>query len=289
MKRIGIVTLFYLFVAASTVALAGETNPRDYLPAPPGTTIMLTYVKHINADSTYHDGNKTPGFNYEQNLGFFRLVYFNTLFGMPIDYQGLFFFNDQKLNGPAVGNNQFASSGIMDPVLVSTIWPVSSPSTKTWLGFTQYITIPVGEHSKDQVLNPGGNIWVFKEELGLVQGIGDRCFFELQPSIEFHTDNDGSPHGTQSMNPLFQLQAHLSYDITPKFFVAGDYTYQHGGATRTAGVPDPDTKVDSHKAGLTFNYKLTDDYQLMFDYSKTIVTRNGPNLAIAGARFLYVF
>lgn len=134
MKRISLVTLFCLIIGASSVASAGETNPRDYLPAPPGTSIMLTYFKHINADSVYADGKRTPGFNYEQNLGFFRLVYFDTLFGMPIDYQGLLFFNDQKLNGPAVGGNQFSSSGVMDPALVSTIWPVSNPSTKTWLG-----------------------------------------------------------------------------------------------------------------------------------------------------------
>ena len=289
MKRIGLVLLLGLLLVAPTISQGGETDPRDYLPAPSGTNIMLTYYKHITADSLYVDGKKTPGFNYEQDLGFFRFVHFNTLFGMPIDYQALAFFNNQSLNGPAVGNNQFSSSGMPDPVLVSTIWPVSNPGTKTWLGFTQYVTVPIGEYKRGTVLNPGGNVWVFKEELGFVQGIGDKCFFELQPSIEFYTDNDDHVAGKQEKDPLLQVQSHLSYDVTPKFFVSADYTYQNGNETKTNDIIDPDTKIEVHKAGLTFNYKLADDVQLLLSYSKTIDTKNGPDIDIFGSRFLIVF
>lgn len=270
------------------VSLAGETNARDYLPAPPGTTLMLTYAKHITADSIYKDGERSGGFNYTNNLGFFRLVYFNTLFGMPIDYQGLLFFNNQELDGAAVGGNQFASSGMMDPVLVSTIWPIANPSTKTWLGFTQFITVPVGEYDEGEVLNPGDNRWAFKEELGFVQGIGDKMVFELQPSVEFYTDNDDYSGGCQEKDPLFQVQVHLSYDITPNFFISGDYTYQNDGETTVAGI-EVDDGADAHKLGLSFNYKLSDVTQLLLEYSQIVETENGPDVGIAGARFLYIF
>lgn len=45
---------------------------------------------------------------------------------------------------------QFLSSGVMDAVLVSTIWPIANDITKTNLGFTQYITVPVGEYDTAQ-------------------------------------------------------------------------------------------------------------------------------------------
>lgn len=289
MKKIGLALILGLLLVAPSISQGGETDPRDYIPAPSGLNIMLTYYKHITADSMYANGKRTPGFNYEQDLGFFRFVHFNTLFGMPIDYQALAFFNNQSLSGPAVGGNQFASSGMPDPVLVSTIWPVSNPSSKTWLGFTQYVTVPIGEYKKSDALNPGGNVWAFKEEFGFVQGIGNKAFFELQPSVEFYTDNKDHAVGRQSKDPFFQLQSHLSYDVTPKFFISGDYTYQNGGKTKTAGVADPNTEVASHKAGLTFNYKLADDIQLLLSYSKTVDTKNGPDVDILGSRFLIVF
>lgn len=272
----------------SSNSMAGETNARDYLPAPPGTTLMLTYAKHITADKIYNDGEETDGFNYRNDLGFFRLVYFNTLFGMPIDYQGLLFFNDQDLDGAAVGGNQFSSSGIMDPVLVSTIWPIANNDSKTYLGFTQYVTVPIGEYDGDGALNPGENRWIFKEEFGFMQGIGDKTFFEVQPSVEFYTDNDDVGGANQEKDPLFQLQMHLSYDVTPKFFVSGDYTYQYGAETTVAGISQ-DNCVESHKAGLSFNYKLSDVTQLLIEYSSTLDTENGPDVNIAGLRFLYIF
>jgi len=289
MKRIALVLMLGLLLAAAGISQAGETDPRDYIPAPSGLNIMLTYYKHITADNMYVSGEKTRGFNYEQDLGFFRYVHFNTLFGMPIDYQALAFYNSQSLNGAAVGGNQFSSSGMPDPVLVSTIWPVSNPDTKTWLGFTQYVTVPIGDYDKGSVLNPGGNIWVFKEEFGFVQGIGSKCFFELQPSVEFYTDKDDQGGGKQSKDPLFQLQSHLSYDITPKFFISADYTYQNGAETTTRGAADSNTKVDAHKAVVNFNYKLADDIQLLLSYSKTVDTKNGPDIDIVGSRFLLVF
>lgn len=288
MKGICFAVLLGSCLGMPYVSNAGETNARDYLPAPSGTSIVLTYAKHITADSIYTDGHKTDGFNYTQNLGFFRYVYFNTLFGMPIDYQALFFFNDQELDGDAVGNNQFSSSGIMDPALISTIWPIANTTTKTWLGFTQYITLPIGEHDGSQILNPGCNRWAFKEELGFVQGIGDKMFFELQPSVEFYTDNDDYFGETEETDPLFQLQMHLSYNITPKFFISGDYTYQNGGQTTCAGITQDD-ETKSHKIGMSFNYHLSDVTQLLLEYSQVVDTENGPEVGIAGARFLYVF
>lgn len=286
--RICVAMILGIFLGMPFVAVAGETNARDYIPAPSGTTIVLTYGKHISADSIYDDGDRISGFNYTQNLGFFRLVYFNTLFGMPIDYQALLFFNSEELDGAAVGGNQFSSSGLMDPVFVSTIWPIARPETKTWLGFTQYVTVPVGEYHDNDVLNPGLNRWVFKEELGFVQGIGDKMFFELQPSVEFYTDNDDYIGGKETRDPLFQVQVHLSYDITPKFWISGDYTYQFGGETEIGGILQDD-ETNAHKAGLSFGYWITDATQLLLEYSETIETKNGPDIGIAGFRFLYVF
>ena len=288
MKGIWCAALLGCCVCLPHVSVAGETNARDYLPAPSGTTLMLTYAKHITADSLYTDGHRTGGFNYTNDMGFFRLVYFNTLFGMPIDYQGLLFFNDQELDGSVVGNNQFSASGMMDPALISTIWPIANSNNKTWLGFTQYITVPLGEYHKNEVLNPGDNRWAFKEELGFVKGIGDRTFFEIQPSVEFYTDNDDNSGGTEEKDLLLQLQVHLSYDITPQFFVSADYTYQNGGETTVADI-SMDNKTEAHKAGLSFNYKLSDVTQLLLEYSQIFETENGPDVGIAGARFLYIF
>ena len=288
MKRICIAIVIGICLGLPFVSIAGETNARDYIPAPPGTNLMLTYAKSITADSVYADGERVSGFNYTQSLGFFRWVHFSTLFGMPIDYQALLFFNSEELDGTAVGSAQFSSSGVMDPVLVSTIWPISKPKTKTWLGFTQFVTVPIGEYENSEVLNPGKNRWAFKEELGFVQGLGDRTYLEIQPSVEFYTKNDNSLGTELEQDPLYQLQIHLSYDIVPKFWISGDYTFQFGGETEVDGVSQDD-EINSHKLGLSFNYVLTDSTQMLIEYSKVVDTENGPDVGIAGVRFLFIF
>lgn len=288
MKRICIAIVFGICLGLPFVSIAGETNARDYIPAPPGTDLMLTYAKSITADSVYADGERVSGFNYTQSLGFFRWVHFSTLFGMPVDYQAILFYNSEKLDGAAVGGAQLSSSGVMDPLFVSTIWPISKPETKTWLGFTQYISVPFGEYEENEVLNPGLNRWSFKEELGFVQGIGDKMYFEIQPSVEFYTDNSDYLGGELEKDPLYQVQVHLSYDIVPKFWIAGDYTYQFGGETKVNGVSQDD-EIKSHKLGLSFNYVLSDSTQVLVDYSKVVETENGPDVGIAGVRFLFIF
>lgn len=288
MKRICVAIVLGICLGLPVVSMAGETNARDYIPAPPGTDLMLTYAKNITADSTYSDGERVGGFNYTQNLGFFRWVHFSTLFGMPLDYQAILFFNSEKLDGTAVGSAQLSSSGVMDPLFVATLWPFSNPKNKTYLGFTQYVTVPFGEYEEDEVLNPGQNRWSFKEELGFVQGIGDKMYFEIQPSVEFYTKNDDYFGSEKEQDPLFQVQVHLSYDIAPKFWIAGDYTFQSGGETKIDGVSQDD-EIKSHKLGLSFNYVLSDSTQMLIDYSKVVDTENGPDVGIAGVRFLFIF
>lgn len=288
MKRTCVAIVLVICLGLPLISIAGETNARDYIPAPPGTDLMLTYAKIISADSLYVDDERVGGFNYTQHLGFFRWVHFSTLFDMPIDYQAILFYNTEKLDGSAVGGAQLSSSGVMDPLFVSTIWPYSNPKTKTWFGFTQYVTVPVGEYEETELLNPGQNRWSFKEELGFVQGIGDRMYFEIQPSVEFYTKNTDYLGGELEQDPLFQVQVHLSYDVVPKFWIAGDYTYQLGGETEIDGVSQ-DNEINSHKLGISFNYVLSDTTQVLVDYSKVVDTKNGPDVGIAGVRFLFIF
>lgn len=293
-RKILALLLFSLSVSLPKAALCGETDARDYIPAPSGTTLMLTYAKHITADSTYADGKKAGPFNYTQNLGFFRLVHFKETLGIMADYQALFFFNDQSLDFGGGGSPQFAKSGIGDPCFLATFWLVNNPASKTWVGFSPYFTVPLGDYSRDNVLNAGSNRWAFKEEVGIEQGIGDKLVLGIQPSVEFYTDNnsvtgaDGS-ESSQSKDPLYQVQVHLSYDITPAFFIAGDYMYQNGGKTKTGDVVDANSKVESHKVGVTFNYKLTDNTQLMLQYQNTVENENGPKVKIVGTRLAYAF
>ncbi|QEM69060.1 transporter [Geobacter sp. FeAm09] len=292
--KIGVTLLLGLCLALPKAAWCGETDARDYIPAPDGTTLLLTYAKHITADSTYVNGKRNGDFNYTQNLGFFRLVHFKETFGIMADYQALFFFNDQHLDLGGGGKPEFSASGMGDPCFLATFWLVNNRASKTYVGFSPYFTVPLGEYSRSRTLNAGTNQWAFKEEFGIEQGIGDRFVVGIQPSVEFYTDNtdyagSGGAKVTQSKEPLFQLQTHLSYDVTPSFFIAGDYTYQNGAATKTAGVSDANSRIDSHKAGASFNFKLTDSVQVMLQYQNTFSTKNGAAVDIFGTRLLYVF
>ncbi len=127
-------------------------------------------------------------------------------------------FGEQSLDGAGVGGVELSSSGFADPVITATLWLIDDPKSKTWFGFTPFITMPLGEYDKDKGLNLGNNRWAFKPEFGFVKGFG-KFFLDLTANCEFYTDNDdySSASLTFEQDPLYTFETHLSYNVTDSF------------------------------------------------------------------------
>jgi len=276
------------------------TNARDYIPMSAGTFLFCTYFKHITANSVFSGGQKVSSdYNFSENLGIFRPVYYANLGkalygdgGLTVDPQALILFGESHVDGAAIGNNQISSSGIADPILLATFWFVNDPKNKFWVGFTPYVTLPLGDYDKGRTLNLGSNRWAFKPELGIVKGIGEKAYLDFVLNGEFYTDNKDFNNGSnivkKEQDPIFGIETHLSYDITKSWYASLDYFYTHGGETKVAGIKQNDVQ-DSHGLGLSLFWLINSNNQLMIEYRDDFAVKNGLGTNTFGARWAYFF
>lgn len=280
--------------------LFAATNARDYIPMSPGTFLFCSYFKHITANTAFSNGTKVSSDNnFTQNLGILRPVYYANLGkalygdgGLTVDPQALILFGDAGVDGAAVGNQEISSSGIADPILLATFWFVNDPKNKFWVGFTPYVTLPLGDYDKGRSFNLGSNRWAFKPELGIVKGFGEKTYLDFVLNGEFYTDNKDFNTGVslvkKEQDPIFGIETHLSYDISKNWYISLDYFYTNGGETKLAGISQDDM-IDSHGLGLSLFWLINDHNQLMVEYRDDFAVKNGLGTNTFGARWAYFF
>lgn len=273
-----------------TASAYADNDPRDYVPLPAGTTLIASYFSHISATNAYSKGNKVANnMDLSANIGMIRPVYYMKLGPYIVDPQMIIPFGVQTLQTNAGAGGEISSSGLADPIVTATIWFINDPASKTYLGFTPWFFLPIGEYDKKKPVNLGGNRFMFREEVGFVKGFGD-LNIDLTASADFFTDNDkfGTTSAKMSQAPIFNFETHLSYDINKTFFTSVEYFYHNGGKTTVAGVKNDDA-VSTHAAGVTLGFMLSPSYQLLFKYKQDLAVENGLKTGTIGTRLAYFF
>ncbi len=279
----------FTLLACNTPAFA-DNDARDYIPLEPGTTLIANYFNHTSATDMYANGDKTSqDVNLSANIGIFRPVYYTQIGPYVIDPQLIIPFGQQSLDGSGVGGVEVSSSGLADPIVTATIWFVNDTETKTWLGFTPFVTVPIGEYDEEKSVNLGANRWAFKPEFGFVKGFGN-YFFELIGNCEFYTDNDdySAASVTLEQDLLYTLESHVSYNFTDAFYVSGDYFYHNGGETEINGI-NQDNEKDDHALQLSLGFMLNPSYQLLVKYKSDVKVENGLKTNTLGLRLCHFF
>ena len=290
MKRLSVLVLLCLTLVLPGAALA-DNLARDYIPAPPDTLAVLLYYTHSSSDSLYAHGDKVANVDFTGNVGLFRPVYYMMAGPFEIDPQFILPFGNLNLEAKS-GNLDLSTSSVGDPILFATIWFLNDPKSKTWLGFTPFFFIPIGDYQNHGLLSLGENRWRFREELGFVKGFEvipeHNAYFELQVGGDFFTKNDSFGKLDQDMNqdPIFNLESHLSYDLTKALFVSADY-YYHGGGETEVGNFKQDDSLSNSILGMTLGFNIAPNYQLLFQYKGDVHTESGLQTQAFTFRFLY--
>lgn len=259
--------------------------------------MFCTYFKHLSANNLYADNKKiSENLDLSSNIGIFRPVYYKKI-GKALYGDGDFIVNPQVFlmfgdKGMNRGGASLSDAGLLDPMILATFWFVNAPEEKLWIGFSPYVTIPLGGYHGHRSVNLGENRWTFKPEIGVVKGFGDDFFVDFIVNGKFYTDNkeffDGAKTVKKSQAPLFGLETHLSYNITQKWFVSLDYFYFSGGETEIDGIRKAD-KQDNHAMGVSMFWKVGGNQQLMIEYLNNIVVENGAKAQTLGMRWACFF
>jgi hypothetical protein len=135
------------------------------------------------------------------------------------------------------------------------------------------LAVPIGEYDNSQPLNIGQNRWYGRVGLPVVWQLGEwvpgrRTTLEFLPAVWLFGDNTDYVGQTMETDPMFQLDAHLSRDLTEHFWAAIDGTWYTGGKATIGGVEGE--KLNNVGVGLTFGYQVNDNLNLTFTYKSTV-------------------
>jgi len=135
------------------------------------------------------------------------------------------------------------------------------------------LAVPIGEYNSSQPLNLGQHRWYGRVGMPVIWQIGSwvpgsRTTLELLPAVWIFGTNDNYVGQTLKSDPMFQLDAHLTRDLTERFWGSLDAIYYSGGGASINGVQGK--ALNNFGAGLTLGYHLNDNFNLTFGYKSTI-------------------
>jgi hypothetical protein len=185
-----------------------------------------------------------------------------------------------------VAGRTFSQSvnGFGDPMLEFTINVLGPPAQKNIPDALRYepgfsvdlladLALPIGEYDSDQPLNLGQNRWYGRVGAPIVWQLGEwvpgrRTTLEFLPAVWFFGTNDDYVGQTLKTDPLFQLDAHLTRDLTEHLWGSLDGVWYCGGRSSVDGVEGE--KRNNLGLGLTLGYTINDNLNLTVGYKSTV-------------------
>ncbi len=194
-------------------------------------------------------------------------------------------------------------SGFGDPMLEFALNVIGPKAQNTLPDVLRYqpgfsvdvladLAIPIGEYDASQALNLGQNRWYGRVGLPVVWQLGDwvpgrRTTVEVLPAFWFFGSNDNFVGQTLKTDPMFQLDAHLTRDLTSNFWGGLDLVWYKGGGSTINGVSGG--KLDNVALGLTLGYAVNDNFNLTFSYKSTINDSSATALRMDGFMVTLVY
>lgn len=280
-------------------AASAENIMRDYVPAPAGTMLNMLYYAHVTADTLNSDGNDITndihGIDVNVDLGLLREVYYLDAGPLRLDPQFILPFGNAMLNVGSFPTNSYSSSaGIGDLDLLCTIWFVHDDTSHLYLAYTPFFFLPTGDHDDQHNFGLGDNRYTFREEFAVAKGLelmpGQLMFLELQAGVDFFTTND-SYNGNQNMDedPLFNLEAHVSYDVVKSVTVSGDYYGHWGGDKQVDDIDLANSRTTQNVLGVTAAFNFAPGWQFLLQYKQDVQNENAIMAKTFLTRLFYAF
>jgi hypothetical protein len=191
----------------------------------------------------------------------------------------------------AVGTFSQSAYGFGDPMIEFDLNLLGPPAQKTLADVVRYepgfsldvladLAFPIGQYSSSQPLNLGQHRWYGRVGAPIVWQLGpwvpgERTTIEALPAMWWFTPNNDYLEGKKlTTDVLFQLDAHVTRDLTASLWVSLDALWYLGGAAAIDGVAGE--KLNNFGVGATAGYQITENLSLTASYMK-LVSSGSPN------------
>jgi hypothetical protein len=158
----------------------------------------------------------------------------------------------------------------------------ASARRPTIVGLSMTLGPPLGRYQPAKLVNIGANRWSFKPELGVSHAIG-RWTVEGYGGVWLFSPNDDFYTGAsvRTQKPVVALQAHASYTVRPRLWLALNGTWYSGGTTTVDGREKGDLQRNS-RLGATVSLPVTRQQSLKVTASTGATTRSGADFQTIG-------
>ncbi|MCI0660521.1 MAG: transporter [Acidobacteria bacterium] len=267
------------------VAAAQEMEPRAYSPSPVGLNFLIFSYAHQNGDFLF--GPTLPIEDAQASLNSSVAAYgrtfgitgrsANVLVALPYVWgtaSGRVFEEQSNItrSGLADMRLRFAMNILGGPALKPQAFAARKPATT--LGASLLAIAPTGQYDPAKLINIGSNRWSFKPEVGLSHPIG-HWYLELYGGVWLFTDNHNFFGGSRrKQKPIAAIQAHVSYTIRPRFWLAANATYYTGGRT----IIDETIRADlqrNTRIGVALSLPVSRRYSAKIAWARGVKTRFG--------------
>jgi hypothetical protein len=148
---------------------------------------------------------------------------------------------------------------------------------RTIIGASLSVSAPAGQYYDTKLINLGNNRWAFKPEIGISVPIR-RVDADAYLGATFFTRNDDFYPGgrARSQEAVLAAQAHVSYTLRPRLWLAFDTTWYAGGSARVE-EGDASIPVNNSRAGVTLSMPVGSRYSFKIAYGSGVIVRTGTN------------
>src|SRR5947208_4871378 len=296
MARLGM-ALGVVALVAGGEARAQDLEPRAYVDTPVGMNFLIASYAYSEGGVSTDPSVPIQGAQLELNN--FVLAYSRALnvFGKSGKLDLILPFS--QLSGTASLAGQPVErdvTGFGDPQLRFSVNFYGAPalSMKEYRSYRQNIIVgasfqvsaPFSQYDTSKAVNIGTNRWSFKPGLGVSKAIG-KFKLELSTDVTFYTNNgDFFGGNTLEQDPIYSVQAHVSYDFGRGVWGAVDGTYYLGGRTTINGISENNMQENS-RVGATFALPVSKRNSIKFYVSTGLSTRTGSNFTTGGIAWQY--
>ena len=283
--RIGVFVALAVFAGAHAVR-AQEMEPRAYSPSPVGTNFMAVVVGNSRGAVLFDPTLPITDVQADLDsavIGYARAIGIGRLQGLVAaslpyvrgDVEGKVSEESQRISRSGLADVRVKMSLNFLGTKAMSREEFAKAPRRTIVGASFTVQAPTGEYDRTKLINLGTNRWSFKPEVGVSVPVG-RWYLDAYAGAWFFTSNDQfyTGNATRRQDPLTVLQAHASYVLESRAWLAIDATWYGGGASTVDSNP-PSVRQSNSRAGATFSVPLPRNQSLKFSASTGASTRTG--------------
>lgn len=301
MKRIIRSVFSFLLVFWFSNAVAQDLDPRAYSRVPINGTVVVTGFAYSTgavvtdpsiAINDLKASTQVPSIAVLRSFGFLRKTS-QLLVALPYAWgQASASINGQpeSVNRSGFSDLRLRWSVLFKGAPALTIQEFAKAPHKTIFGASINVIVPTGQYFDEKLINIGTNRWAFRPELAISHPFSKKWMIDFYSGLWFFTKNNSFYPGTvvKTQSPMGAFQAHLSYNVNLRAWVAFDLTYYAGGSSQVNGIPKDDRQSNS-RVGATLVLPTGKASAIKFAGSTGAIVRSGANFTTFSVGWQHAF